>query len=126
VQDLTRLLLALIPGDEAVTHKVFEPDDARVGGWEHRELAEAIGQAVGRRPKVLSLSPKLLQWAARADQRLRGPKAKLTLDRAGYMSHPDWCVTEGRRPPIGLWRPKIDTRSGLRATAQWYRQAGWL
>jgi nucleoside-diphosphate-sugar epimerase len=126
VQDLTRLLLALIPGGDDVTHKVFEPDDARVGGWQHRELAEAIGQAVGRRPKVLSLSPKLLQWAARADQRLRGAKAKLTLDRAGYMSHPDWCVSESLRPPAELWRPKIDTRSGLRATAQWCREAGWL
>jgi hypothetical protein len=92
----------------------------------HRDLAGAIGQAVGRRPKVIGLSPKALEWAARADQALRGAKAKLTLDRAGYMSHPDWCVTEGRRPPIALWRPKIDTRSGLRATAQWYREAGWL
>lgn len=126
VQDLARLLLALVPGGEGVTHKLFEPDDGRLGGWPHRELAEAIGQAVGRRPKVLGLSPKALHWAARADQAMRGTKAKLTLDRAGYMSHPDWCVGEGRRPPIALWRPKIDTRSGLRATAQWYREAGWL
>lgn len=126
VQDLSRLLLALIPGGEGVTHKLFEPDDGRLGGWPHRELAEAIGQGVGRRPKVLGLSPKALEWAARADGALRGTKAKLTLDRAGYMSHPDWGVTEGRRPPIALWRPKIDTRSGLRATAQWYREAGWL
>jgi nucleoside-diphosphate-sugar epimerase len=126
VQDLARLLLTLIQGGEGVTHKLFEPDDGRVGGWPHRDLAEAIGYAVGRRPKVLGLSPKALEWAARADQALRGAKAKLTLDRAGYMSHPDWCVTEGRRPPLALWRPKIDTRSGLRATAQWYRQAGWL
>lgn len=126
VQDLTRLLLALIPGGEGVTHKLFEPDDGRIGGWPHRELAEAIGQAVGRRPKVLGLSPKALEWAARADQALRGTKAKLTLDRAGYMSHPDWCVSDSRRPPAALWRPKIDTRSGLRATAEWYRQTGWL
>lgn len=126
VQDLARLLLALIPGGEGVTHKLFEPDDGRIGGWLHRDLAAAIGQAVGRRPKVLGLSPKALEWAARADQAVRGAKAKLTLDRAGYMSHPDWCVTEGRRPPAALWRPRIDTRSGLRATAQWYREAGWL
>jgi nucleoside-diphosphate-sugar epimerase len=126
VQDLARLLLALIPGGEDVTHKLFEPDDGRIGGWSHRELAGAIGHAVGRRPMVLGLSPKALHWAARADQALRGAKAKLTLDRAGYMAHPDWCVSEGRRPPMSVWRPKIDTRSGLRATAQWYREAGWL
>ncbi len=126
VQDLARLLLALIPGGEAVTHKLFEPDDGRTGGWAHRELAAAIGHAVGRRPKVIGLSPKALEWAAKADGALRGAKAKLTLDRAGYMSHPDWVVSHGRRPPQALWRPKVDTRSGLRATAQWYREAGWL
>lgn len=126
VQDLARLLLALISGGEAVTHKLFEPDDGRTGGWEHRELAAAIGQAVGRRPKVIGLSPKALEWAARADTAVRGAKAKLTLDRVGYMSHPDWVVSHGRRPPLSLWRPKVDTRSGLRATAQWYREAGWL
>lgn len=126
VQDLARLLLTLIPGGEDVTHKVFEPDDGRTGGWAHRELAEAIGQAVGRRPKVLGLSPRALEWAARADTAFRGAKAKLTLDRAGYMSHPDWVVSHGRRPPLALWRPRVDTRSGLRATAQWYREAGWL
>jgi nucleoside-diphosphate-sugar epimerase len=126
VQDLARLLLALVPSGEDATHRVFEPDDGRTGGWTHRELAEAIGQAVGRRPKVLGLSPRTLQWAARADQAVRGAKAKLTLDRAGYMSHPDWAVSEGRSVPPALWRPKIDTRSGLCATAQWYREAGWL
>lgn len=126
VQDLARLLLALIPGGEDVTHKLFEPDDGHTGGWEHRELAAAIGQAVGRRAKVIGLSPKALEWAARADTAVRGAKAKLTLDRAGYMAHPDWVVSHGRRPPLSLWRPKVDTRSGLRATAQWYREAGWL
>jgi nucleoside-diphosphate-sugar epimerase len=126
VQDLARLLLALVPGGEDVTQKIFEPDDGRPGGWTHRELGEAIGQAMGRRPKVLALSPRTLEWAARADQAIRGAKAKLTLDRAGYMSHPDWAVTAGHCPPPALWRPKIDTRSGLRATAQWYREAGWF
>lgn len=126
VQDLARLLLTLVPSGEDVTHKLFEPDDGHRGGWTHRDLAEAIGQAVGRRAKVLGLSAKTLEWAARADQAFRGAKARMTLDRAGYMSHPDWAVTEGHRPPSSLWRPKVDTRSGLRATAQWYRQAGWL
>lgn len=126
VQDLARLLLALVPGGEAVTHKLFEPDDGRTGGWAHREFAAAIGHAVGRRPKVIGLSPRTLEWAAKADTAMRGAKAKLTLDRAGYMAHPDWVVSHGRRPPLSLWRPRVDTRSGLRATAQWYREAGWL
>lgn len=125
-QDLARLLLALVPGGEAVTHKTFEPDDGKQGGWSHGELAEAIGRAMGRRVKVLALSRRTMAWAARADGLVRGARAKLTLDRAGYLSHPDWVVGQGARVPFEIWRPRVETREGLKATAQWYREQGWL
>jgi nucleoside-diphosphate-sugar epimerase len=126
VEDLARLLLALLPGREGVSHHCFEPDDGRRGGWTHYELARCIGWAVGRRPKVIGLSKKTMEWAAKADGMLRGSKAKLTLDRVGYMAHPDWVVSLGARVPAALWRPRIETREGIKATARWYREAGWL
>jgi uncharacterized protein YbjT (DUF2867 family) len=126
VDDLARLLLALVPSDEAVSHRVFEPDDGRKGGWSHYELARAIGWAMGRRPKVLHLSKGALERVARADRLVRRSKAKLTLDRVGYMSHPDWVVSHGARPPAELWGPQVPTRDGLKATARWYREKGWL
>ncbi len=124
--DLAQLLLALVPGGEAVTQHTFEPDDGKRGGWGHYELARAIGWAIGRRPKVLGLSRRTMEWAARADGMLRGSRAKLTLDRVGYMTHPDWVVTLGARVPFEVWRPRIDTREGLKATARWYREQRWL
>jgi uncharacterized protein YbjT (DUF2867 family) len=126
VDDLARLLLALAPGGEEVTHMNFEPDDGKPGGWSHYEVARAIGWAMGRRPWVVHLSRKSLERAARADRMVRGSKAKLTLDRVGYMSHPDWVVSQGALPPESLWRPVVRTREGLKATAQWYRANNWL
>lgn len=126
VADLARLLLALVPGGEAVTHKVFEPDDAREGGWSHHELARAIGWAVGRRPWVPRLSKATLEWLARGDRLVRGEKARITLDRIGYMTHPDWVSGQRMKPPAALWQPEIPTREGLKATAAWYRKQGWL
>ena len=124
--DLARLLLALVPGGEAVSHRSFEPDDGRNGAWSHYELARAIGWAVGRRPWVLGLSPRLMRLAARGDTWLRGARAKLTLDRVGYMNHPDWVVSAAARVPADLWRARVETRAGLRETAEWYRAQGWL
>ena len=126
VDDLARLLLALIPGGEEVTHMTFEPDDGREGGWSHYEFARAIGWAMGRRPWVVHLSRASLERAARVDGLVRGRKARLTPDRAGYMSHPDWVVSTGALVPPSIWRPRIPTREGLRATAQWYCDNGWL
>ena len=126
VDDLARLLLALVPGGEDVSHQVFEPDDGRKDGWSHYELARAVGWAMGRRPWVVHLSRNSLERAAKADRMVRGAKARLTPDRVGYMSHPDWVVSPFHRPPAALWRPEIPTREGLKATARWYRDNKWL
>jgi nucleoside-diphosphate-sugar epimerase len=126
VDDLARLLLALLPGGEGVSYEVFEPDDGRPGGWEHRELALAIGWAVGRRPRVLGLSAAALRRAAGVDGFLRGKGAKMTPDRAAYFSHPDWTGDPAAQVPAGLWEPQVETRTGLKATADWYREQGWF
>jgi nucleoside-diphosphate-sugar epimerase len=126
VDDLARLLLALLPGGEAVSGQVFEPDDGRPGGWDNRELALAIGWAVGRRPKVLGLSPAALQRAAGIDGFLRGKGAKMTRDRAAYLSHPNWTGDPAAQVPREIWEAQVETRSGLKATADWYREQGWF
>lgn len=126
VDDLARLLLALVPGGEGVSSQTFEPDDGREQGWSHYEFARAIGWAMGRRPWVVHLSRASLERAARVDRRVRGTKARLTADRVGYMAHPDWVVCNDARPPHRLWQPLVPTREGLKATAQWYRDNRWL
>lgn len=126
VEDLARLLVALEPAGLAVTGKVFEPDDGKPQGWEHFELGLAIGWALGKRPRVIGLSPAMLHRAARLDGFLRGARAKMTPDRAAYISHPDWVVSAEAAPPPVLWRARVETREGLKATARWYREAKWL
>ena len=126
VHDLAELLAALVPGGEDTTHRTFEPDDGHAGGWTHRELARVIGWAVGRRPLVVHLSRPLLEQASRADRVLRRSRARLTRDRVGYMTHPDWVARPEMRVPPTLWQPRIPTRDGLKATARWYREKGWL
>jgi nucleoside-diphosphate-sugar epimerase len=125
VDDLARLLLALVePG--APSNVLIEPDDGKAGGWTHREFARALGEAVGTRPAIVSSPGMLLRLAARADQLLRREKAKLTVDRAAYFSHRNWVVEPKRACPPEVWRPAIDTRQGLKDTADWYRAQGWL
>ena len=126
VHDLARLLLALVPGGEGISAMTFEPDDGRKGGWSHYEFARAIGWAMGRRPWVIHLSRASLDRAARADRLVRRGKARLTPDRASYMSHPDWVVSDGNKVPEEIWKPLVPTREGLKATARWYRENGWI
>ena len=125
VDDLARLLLDLVPA-AASSQRIFEPDDGHPSGWAHRELAQMIGAAVGRRVWAPHVPRGVLKAAARLDLMARGSRAKLTPDRANYMSHPDWVSEPASAVPPELWQPLIATPEGMTTTAQWYRTAGWL
>jgi uncharacterized protein YbjT (DUF2867 family) len=124
VSDLARLLVTLALTDPG--REVYECDDGVDGGYTHAGFAHLVGEAVGKRPIPLSVPRGLLHLAARADRFFREANAKLTPDRAAYLSHPDWTADPGRRPPAALWAPQIATREGLAQTAAWYRAEGLL
>ena len=125
VDDLADLLLAILQQFRTIKC-VFEPDDGEPGGWSHASLAAAIGWAVGRRVSVWHAPARALALAARADRLVRRGSAKLTPDRARYLAHPDWVSAPDAAVPGELWRPAIPTRRGLKETARWYREHGWL
>ena len=126
VDDLARLLVALLPAHEDATARIFEADDGEPGGWTHEGFARAIGSALGKRINTFSAPRPLLFAAAWADRLVRGNRAKLTPDRAGYMSHPDWVIDRSAAPPSVLWTPQTPTREALKTTARWYKANGWL
>ena len=125
VDDLARLLVTLLSAD-GVSKRVFEADDGTIGGWSHEAFAKVIGAAVGRNIKALHAPGFLLKFAGWADRAVRGPKAKLTPDRANYLAHPDWTIDPQAVPASQLWQPEIPTPKGLQDTVNWYRRQGWM
>jgi nucleoside-diphosphate-sugar epimerase len=125
VGDLARLLLA-VAGPSAPSKILIDPDDGRPGGWSHREFGDALGKAVGMPARTISTPRFLLAIGSRLDRLVRGDRAKLTPDRVAYFCHPDWVVLPERAAPAGLWHPRIETLQGMKDTASWYREQGWL
>jgi nucleoside-diphosphate-sugar epimerase len=117
--DLARLLVTL--AGTRLPPPLTEPDDGKAGGWSHRELGVALGEAVGRNALALSMPRAAVRLGAVLDGLVRRDRAKLTPDRAAYFCHPDWVADPALAPPDALWTPAIDTREGLKATAEWYR-----
>ncbi|TRW15093.1 NAD-dependent epimerase/dehydratase family protein [Glacieibacterium frigidum] len=121
--DLSRALLALAaaPATRA-THELSDGEPLS-----HRELAQALGVAVGKRVipiKVPGWGMAIAATLATTVARLRGGHSRLTAERARYLAHPDW-VTRGDNLSA-LWRPQVALADGLRATADWYRANDWL
>jgi len=95
--------------------------------WE--EIVAAMGAAVGRPSHIIPLPAAVLQVAARGARawaRLSGAKAVLTPERARDLLQPAWTCDDSRaRRDLG-YAPAIALADGMRATAEWYRAAGWL
>lgn len=126
VEDLCRALLALLPEQEDLTARIFEVDDGKPGGWTQASFAKAIGWAIGKRISAVGIPKSLLRFGAMADRLVRRDKAKLTADRVNYFCHDDWTIDPQKRLPTQLWQAQIDTREGLKQTANWYRQNDWM
>ena len=125
VEDLCRLILAIVDEPDTVS-ETYEPDDGREGGWAHRHFARTLSRIYGKRATTMSMPKLLMHGAARLDRLFRRKSAKLTADRVNYFCHPDWVAKAEHRPPPALWTPEIRTATGLKQTAEWYREAGWL
>ncbi|HEX8401040.1 MAG TPA: NAD-dependent epimerase/dehydratase family protein [Allosphingosinicella sp.] len=125
VEDLCRLILAVIEAPEAIQAS-YEPDDGRENGWENRHFARTLGRLFGKRATTVALPKLVLRGAARIDGLVRRGRAKLTPDRVSYFCHPDWVSRPERKPPAEIWTPSLRTPSALKATADWYKAQGWL
>ena len=125
VADLCRLILALVDRPETLG-ETYEPDDGAENGWDHRHFARTLGRVFGKRAATIAMPKAVMKGAATVDRLVRRSRAKLTPDRVRYFCHPDWVVTAEARPPAALWRPAIRTATGLKQTALWYREQGWL
>lgn len=129
--DLAQALVALaqdLVGDGRSAGGTYEIDDG-AEGYDARALAQAFGQALGRRVRALTVPPVLLRAGGRvatAWARLTGGLPPLSSDRARYLAYRDWTADSGPLRALGLWRPATPLAQGLALTAAWYRRQGWL
>jgi nucleoside-diphosphate-sugar epimerase len=94
-----------------------------------RRLVEAVGRAVGRRVRVVSLPAPIVHATLRLAGALRRALGRAPLldgDKAHELLAPAWtCSSAALRRDTG-WEARIPLERGLEETACRYREAGWL
>jgi dihydroflavonol-4-reductase len=94
-----------------------------------RELALAIGRAVGRRPTIIPVPGVVatpIVAAIGALAALRGRPSTLNRDKMAEFLAPAWLLAvDAAERDLG-WRARLDVAEGTRLTAEWYRREAWL
>jgi nucleoside-diphosphate-sugar epimerase len=107
----------------------YEVDDGKPGGYGWNEIAEALGQALGRKVKPVPVprhGVTAVAALAQFRQSLGGEIRALSLSKVPELLHPDWVV----RGP-SLWdqlalKPAINLTRGFRETLGWYSKSGYI
>ena len=94
-----------------------------------RDLAQAVGHAVGQTLRFLPLPTPVARaalWTVGSLARLIGRASVISSERAAEFLAPAWtCRADALRADAG-WQARIDLETGLGRTVAWYRQKGWL
>lgn len=119
---LVRALHANVPSGRVYYVADGEP-------YMRREFARLIGEAVGRRVRVLPVPTTAVVLAGAANEawgRLRERSVVLSRDKVADIRVPhQTCDASRIRDELG-WRPSLRFDRGARVTAEAYREAGWL
>jgi nucleoside-diphosphate-sugar epimerase len=94
-----------------------------------RELALACGRALGTTPRIVPVPAFVARgvlWTVGSLAHLAGRATLLSADKANEYLAPAWTCRPDALMRDGNWQATIDLESGLRRTAAWYREVGWL
>ena len=124
--DLARALVAVATSPAALGRTYHAGNAEPVA---QRELAAAVGRAVGRTVRCVTLPALVVRGvlaAAGATARALGRTPFLDGDKANELLATGWaCSSEALRRDAG-WAAEIPLDRGLAETARSYREAGWL
>ena len=93
------------------------------------ELGQAVAAAMGRSVTTIRIPPSVgraLLSLTGAGARLTRQVTILTADKGNEFFQPAWTGDPAPLTRDTGWQAGYDLRSGLAATYEWYRQAGWL
>ncbi|MBN2194277.1 MAG: NAD-dependent epimerase/dehydratase family protein [Polyangiaceae bacterium] len=118
--------IAAIEADVA-SGAVYFIDDGAVHTM--AELIEAVEGALGKRAFLRMPLPEFLVRTVAFGSELYGKATDqaqmLTRDKCNELFRQWVCDGAPARRDLG-WEPKIEIREGIRRTAAWYREAGWI
>ena len=125
-EDLARAVCLTLTHAEAPGEVYFaaEPDVT-----DYDEMGGFVKEAMGTWAVRVSVPGFILSAGALVGEAVGGILGKapfLSREKLREIGSGDWICTSGKlRSRLG-WEPRISMREGIRATADWYREAGWV
>lgn len=126
VKDCASAAVAILEQDTGSGHIYYAEDGAQ---HSQATFAAQIARELNVKPLPLVVPLPVLKAAAWFSERsghFRGKAVMLTRDKVNELKQPYLICSADALKAATDWRPAYDLEKGVRETAAWYRQAGWL
>jgi nucleoside-diphosphate-sugar epimerase len=124
--DLVQLMLLALENDAAISQTYFASDG---NTYELESILDEIACVLGRRTLRVAVPMGVLQAAAALGGLWAGISGRplvLTADKLAEFKRARWlCTVDKARRELGF-EPQTTLREGLKKTAAWYKEHGWL
>jgi nucleoside-diphosphate-sugar epimerase len=94
-----------------------------------RAMGEVLPEALGRKPLFRMGIPfpvlSLASFGVEAYGKVRGKAMMLTREKVAMLKHHWVCESQKTQDDLG-WKPEVRFTDGVRLTAKWYQDNGWL
>lgn len=126
VRDLVRVI-ALAGSQPAASGQILHAAHPEV--VLSREVARAAGAAIGRTPLIVPLPAFLAAPIVGLIGRAAAATGRRTVVNADKMAEflaPSWLLAVAKAEQLLGWRAETGVAAGMKETAAWYRDCGWL
>ncbi len=126
VEDLVRGLVAAVSSDRS-RGRVYYLSNPEPVTWRH--LGNLIAESFGVRPWSINVPVWLVDavsYASEAYARISGRPALLSRDKVREMKQRYWVCDPSRAKQELNFSTGVELEQGIRETAQWYLDNGWL
>lgn len=128
VTDLVSAIIHLM-NNEKYFQKTLEVDDGRKGGYSHEEFYKTASEILNVSPLFMTAPKLILKVIGHTNDilgRIFSYAPMLSSKKVNEICHPDWVCRRNAEFYIDDWQAKIDLKTGLKETLDWYKNNEYI
>ena len=128
VSDLVSAILHLM-NNEKYIHKILEVDDGNKNGYSHEEFYNAASKTLNVEPVFLTIPKFILKIVGHTNDilgRIFNYAPMVSAKKVNEICHSDWVCKKNSEFCMDDWSAKIDLKTGLKETLDWYKNNKYI
>lgn len=128
VTDLASAITHLIKREEYFK-RTLEIDDGMEKGYSHDEFYQLIANSLNVTPLKITTPKAILKFIGHTNDilgRIFGYAPMVSSKKVNELCHKDWICRKNKEFQIQDWQSKIDLKTGLNETLNWYKNNEYM